>query len=108
MPSNNAIQHRQFDVIVVGAGSACIAAAICAAERGGRTALVESGGMLGGELLTGMTIDGAINALGEQVSGGILDRIVDRIETMGGFVRKLNDWRLIQYFAYDPEIMKLV
>lgn len=107
MLRNNAIQHRPFDVVVVGAGSAGIAAAICAAERGARTALVESGGMLGGELLTGMTIDGAINALGEQVSGGILDRIVDRIETMGGFVRKLSDWRLIQYFAYDPEIMKL-
>jgi len=26
---------------------------------------------------------------------------------MGGFVAKLNDWRLIQYVAYDPEIMKI-
>src|SRR5690606_24331884 len=25
----------------------------------------------------------------------------------GGFVKKLNDWRLIHYVAYDPEIMKI-
>ncbi|WP_048647339.1 FAD-dependent oxidoreductase [Nitratireductor soli] len=101
------IDHQPYDVVVVGAGSAGVAAAISAAEAGARTALVEAGSMLGGELLTGMTIDGAINARGEQISGGILDKLMERCEALGGFVRKLNDWRLIQYFAYDPEIMKI-
>jgi len=108
MNRNLGIDHQTFDVIVVGAGSAGISAAISAATAGARTALVETGPMLGGELLTGMTIDGAINALGEQVSGGMLDRIIEGMRDMGGFVRKLNDWRLIQYVAYDPEIMKIV
>jgi len=107
MISSKAIDHQNFDIIIVGAGSAGIAAAIAAARRGARTALVEAGGMLGGELLTGMTIDGAINARGEQVSGGIIDMLLERCEAMGGFVRRLNDWRLIQYIAYDPEIMKI-
>jgi len=104
---NNHVSCRNFDVVVVGAGSAGIAAAISAAAAGARTALVESGPLLGGELLTGMTIDGAINARGEQVSGGVLDRLMERCRDLGGFVRKLNDWRLIRYVAYDPEIMKI-
>lgn len=101
------IDHHSYDVVVVGAGSAGVAAAISAAEAGARTALIEAGGMLGGELLTGMTIDGAINARGEQISGGVLDKLMQRCEALGGFVRRLSDWRLIQYFAYDPEIMKI-
>lgn len=104
---SQSISHEKFDVVIVGAGSAGIAAAISAAEAGARTALIESGSMLGGELLAGMTIDGAINSRGEQVSGGVLDRLMQRCENMGGFVRRLNDWRLIHYIAYDPEVMKL-
>lgn len=104
---SQSIDHQSFDVIVVGGGSAGIAAAISAASNGARTALIESGNLLGGELLTGMAIDGAISARGEQISGGILDRIMERCEHLGGFVRKLNDWRLIQYVVYDPEIMKI-
>lgn len=104
---SQSIDQRSFDVVVVGAGSAGIAAAISAASSGARTALVESGNLLGGELLTGMTIDGAISARGEQISGGILDRVIDKCEELGGFVRRLSDWRLIQYIAYDPEIMKI-
>lgn len=101
------MQTRHFDVVVVGAGSAGIAAAIAAARNGVQVALVEAGPMLGGELLTGMTIDGAINARGEAVIGGVLDDIVSRCAALGGFVARLNDWRLIRYIAYDPEIMKL-
>lgn len=96
---SQSIDHQSFDVIVVGGGSAGIAAAISAASNGARTALVESGNLLGGELLTGMAIDGAISARGEQISGGVLDLIMQRCEELGGFVRKLNDWRLIQYIG---------
>jgi hypothetical protein len=63
--------------------------------------------MLGGELLTGMTVDGAINGRGEDTVGGVLSDLLNVCREMGGFVAKLNDWRLIQYIAYDPEIMKI-
>ncbi len=98
---------KNYDVVVVGAGSAGIAAAVAAARNGARTALVESGPMLGGELLTGMTIDGAINGRGEATVGGIIDELLELCRSLGGFVARLSDWRLIQYVAYDPEIMKM-
>ncbi|MBL0932493.1 MAG: FAD-dependent oxidoreductase [Alphaproteobacteria bacterium] len=98
---------KECDVVVLGGGSAGIAAAVASARNGARTILIEGGPMLGGELLTGMTIDGAINARGEQISAGVLDDLLALCRQMGGFVAPLNDWRLIQYFAYDPEIMKI-
>lgn len=101
------MKTQQFDVIVLGGGSAGIAAAVVAARNGARTALIEAGPMLGGELLTGMTVDGAINGRGEDTVGGVLNDLLQSCRDMGGFVAKLNDWRLIQYVAYDPEIMKI-
>ena len=53
------METRKYDVVVVGGGSAGIAAAVAAARNGAKTCLVEAGPMIGGELLTGMTIDGA-------------------------------------------------
>lgn len=101
------MQIKSYDVVVIGGGSAGFAAAIAAARNGARTALVEAGPALGGELLTGMTIDGAINARGEWIVGGVLNDVLDACRKLGGFVAPLNDWRLIQYVAYDPEIIKI-
>ena len=101
------MQAKKFDLVVLGAGSAGIGAAVAAARNGARVALVEAGTALGGELLTGMTIDGAINAHGEPIVGGVLDDLVAACKALGGFVERLSDWRLIRYIAYDPEIMKI-
>jgi len=101
------VKSQDYDVVVLGGGSAGIAAAVAAARNGARTALVEAGPMLGGELLTGMTVDGAINGRGEDTVGGVLNDLLQLCRDMGGFVAKLNDWRLIRYVAYDPEIMKI-
>ncbi|GAA4341278.1 FAD-dependent oxidoreductase [Pigmentiphaga soli] len=95
------------DVVVLGAGAAGIAAAIAAAREGARTLLLEAGPLPGGELLTGMAVDGALNARGEWVVGGVARELFDECERLGGYIGPLNDWRLIHYVCYDPEIMKL-
>ena len=63
--------------------------------------------MIGGELLTGMTIGGALNARGEWIVGGVVNDLLKACREMGGFVEKLNDFLLIQYIAHDPEILKI-
>ncbi|HOB21493.1 MAG TPA: FAD-dependent oxidoreductase [Bacillota bacterium] len=96
----------KYDAVVVGGGSAGIAAAASAAKEGARTLLVEAGSNLGGELLTGMTIDGAINARGQWIVGGILTELIEELKRMDGFVGAFNDWRLIRYLCYDPVVMQ--
>lgn len=101
------IHNRHVDVVVIGAGAAGVGAAIGAARNGAKTLLVDAGPMVGGELLTGMTVDGAVNARGELVVGGALTEIIDECKAMDGFVGIFNDHRLIRYVCYDPEVMKM-
>lgn len=101
------IQHRHCDVAVIGAGAAGVGAATGAAMNGAETLLIESGALVGGELLSGMTIDGAINAHGEMINGGVLTEIVAELKAMDGYTGILNDHRLIRYLCYDPEVMKM-
>jgi len=99
--------HEHHDVIVLGGGPAGIAAAAAAAKNGIDTLLVEAGPMPGGELLSGMSIDGLLNARGQYVVGGISDELFAECREMGGFLGPLCDYRLICYVCCDPEIMKI-
>lgn len=96
-----------YDVAVIGGGAAGIAAAIAAAKSGSRTILVEAGPIFGGELLSGMSIDGVLNGRGEWVVRGVADEIFDECRKMDGFIGPLHDYRLICYVCVDPEIMKI-
>ena len=100
-------QLIECDAVILGAGAAGVAAALAAARGGARTTLVESGPMPGGELISGMAIDGALNARGEWILGGVGRDILDECERLGGYIGPLNDWRLIWYVCLDPEVMKL-
>lgn len=101
------ISEMSADVMVVGAGAAGICAAIAAAKRGARTVLVDAGSMPGGELLTGMAVDGALNARGQWILGGVGRELFEECARLGGYIGPLNDWRLIWYVCFDPEVMKL-
>jgi hypothetical protein len=95
------------DVVVLGAGASGVAAAIAAARGGARTLLVDAGPIPGGELISGMALDGALNGRGEWILGGVGRDILAECERLGGYVGPLNDWRLIWYVCVDPEVMKL-
>jgi hypothetical protein len=101
------MKQQSYDVVVVGGGCAGIAAAAGAARNGSRTLLVDAGPSLGGELLSGMTIDGAINARGEWIAGGVLDELVAELKKLDGYVGAFNDWRLIRYICFDPVFMQI-
>jgi len=96
-----------YEVVVVGAGAAGVTAAAAAAKFGKRTLLIEAGPMPGGELLSGMPVDGAVNARGEWILGGVGRELLDQCSRLGGYIGPVNDHRLIYYVAFDPEIMKI-
>ncbi|MGE0804954.1 MAG: FAD-dependent oxidoreductase [Burkholderiaceae bacterium] len=105
--SRAGLSTREHDVVVLGGGAAGLAAAIAAARSGARTLLVEAGSIVGGELLTGMAVDGALNGRGEWIVGGVARELFDECRQLGGYVGPLCDWRLIWYVCVDPEVMKL-
>src|SRR6476661_5376696 len=73
------------DVLVVGAGSAGIAAAVSAARRGADVLLVERYGFVGGLATFGLinlllTLD---DGCGNQVIAGLCQEVVDRLDVGG-------------------------
>jgi hypothetical protein len=73
------------DVLVVGAGSAGVAAAVAAARRGADTWLIEASGFLGGLATVGLinlllTMD---DGAGTQVVAGLCQEFVDRLDRKG-------------------------
>ena len=101
------IKQEDYDVVVIGGGAAGVAAAVSATTNGARTLLVEAGPMIGGEMLSGLPIDGCLNTRGEWVVGGVAKEIFDECDKMGGYVGAFYDWRTIWVVCVDPEIMKL-
>jgi hypothetical protein len=103
----SSLKHLSFDVAVIGGGAAGVAAAIAAAKNGARTILVDAGAIFGGELLSGMSVDGVLNGRGEWVVRGVADEIFAECRTMDGFIGPLHDYRLICFVCCDPEVMKI-
>lgn len=73
------------DVLVVGAGSAGVAAALAAARRGAETWLIERSSSIGGLATVGLinlllTLD---DGAGQQVVAGICQEFVDRLDALG-------------------------
>lgn len=94
-----------FDVVVCGGGPAGIGAALAAAERGARTAIIERLGFFGG-----MATAGYVNPMsefaynGQQVSGGIPWRFAEEMVAMGGAMVEHPRCNI----SFDPEVYKLV
>lgn len=91
-------EEREYDVIVAGAGPAGICAAVAAARRGSRVALVERYGVVGGNLTAGFV--GPI--LGMVGKGTMRDEVLGLLGVSG------NDMIGESGIAHDMERAKLV
>ena len=84
-PARQTRVHARTEVLVVGGGTAGVAAAVAAARGGAQTMLVERAGALGG-LATGglivllLTLD---DGRGRQVVGGLCQEVVERLDARG-------------------------
>ena len=131
-PPRSTPVKAETEVLVIGGGSAGVAAAVAAARNGAEVILVERLGYLGG-LATGgliillLTLD---DGRGRQVIGGLCQEVTDRVARRGAayfppksewgsedaeFVRRDQRWGLVwghgphrvRYsVAYDPEEFK--
>ncbi|MGA2488276.1 MAG: FAD-dependent oxidoreductase, partial [Roseiarcus sp.] len=75
--------NYDVDVVVAGAGSAGVVAAVASARNGARTLLVERGGFLGGVSTAVLDTMYAFYAPGEaqeKVVSGLPDEVVQRID----------------------------
>lgn len=72
-----------YDVVVVGGGTAGVPAAIAAGRQGAKTLLVEKRNSLGGLMATGMPAGGFLDRALNHVVGGIPQEIVDQLQAMG-------------------------
>ncbi|WP_293863330.1 FAD-dependent oxidoreductase [uncultured Alsobacter sp.] len=101
------LHFERWDVLVVGGGAAGIGAAVAAARNGARVLLVDAGPMVGGELVSGIPVDGCLSSRGEWVVGGVCRDLFDECDRLGGYIGPINDYRSLHVVAVDPEIMKI-
>lgn len=101
------LASSHHDVVIVGGGAAGIAAGVAARRNGLDVVLIEAGPYVGGELISGLPIDGCLNARGEWIVGGLARKLFDDVARAGGFAQALCDFRQMWAVCVDPEMLKL-
>jgi len=94
-----------YDVAIIGAGAAGVASALSAAKNGAKTLLIESTSVIGGDMLSGLPIDGCRTTAGEWIVGGIAKELFDTCDELGGYVGSIYDRRNIWIVMVNPRIM---
>lgn len=101
------MSNLNFDAVIVGGGSAGVAAAIACARHGSRTLLIEAGTSIGGDLISGLPMLGCLNSRGEWITGGVTRELLSACEELGGYIGPVFDWRTLWGVCFDPEAMRL-
>lgn len=103
--------HITSDVLVVGGGSAGCCAAIAAARSGAHVVLIERYGFLGGTSTQILDTFYGFYTPGTQsikVIGGIMDDVVDALQTRKMALRRPNTYGAGDGITYDPETLKVI
>ncbi len=77
------INGNEYDVMVIGGGTAGWIAALAAARQGKKTIIIEKKGYVGGALTTGMPINGFHDGNMKHVVKGLADEFVQRMVKTG-------------------------
>lgn len=110
--------QKKYDVIVAGGGTAGFSAAIAAARNGAKTLVIEQNGYLGGTSTMGVPFLAVFDGKGNQVVGGILEEVVQRLVKEHGGIGHVHGTRWsngghmmgdeFSLTPFDSEIFKYV
>ncbi len=98
---------KKNTIVIVGSGPAGIAAACAAADNGAKVTLIEASPFPGGELVSGLPVDGCLNARGEWLVGGPAQALFEGCRRRNGYIGPVFDWRLNWGVCVDPVAMRL-
>lgn len=100
---------ESFDVVVIGGGTTGAFAAIAAARRGAKTALVEESGFLGGTAACGLPWMAFHNFEEKRrIIGGIPYEVIERLRKVNGASDFLMDPILESTVYVNPSLLKIV
>lgn len=102
------MEEKHYEVAVIGGGAAGVAAAISAAKNGAKTVLVENSSVIGGDLLSGLPIDGCMSSRGEWIVGGVAKELFDECKKNDGYIGHISDKRALWMVIIDPKILGFV
>jgi len=106
---------KQYDVIVVGGGTAGVMAAVAAARQGARTLIVEKDSHLGGTAVYGIPFLGIVSGHGDIVNHGMVEELIARLcgEDFSFGIARGAHWNIPEEYEFsltpfDPEGLKFV